>query len=82
MGLGPEEFILEGWGTVGKRKEKGSKQKKSKAREEETGCWIKRRLMWSCISSRSKVDTSISNASTHCGDLLALPHFSLQYGLA
>ncbi|XP_010925061.1 serine/threonine-protein kinase PBL34-like isoform X1 [Elaeis guineensis] len=68
MGLGPEEFKSEGWGSVGKGKEKGSKNKKSKAREEETGCWIKRRLMWSCISSRSKVDTSISNASTHCAE--------------
>ncbi|XP_010931889.1 serine/threonine-protein kinase PBL34 isoform X2 [Elaeis guineensis] len=68
MGLGLEEVKLEGWGSVGKGKDKGSKKKKKKseAREEETGCWIKFRLIVSCISSRSKVDTSISSASTHC----------------
>ncbi|XP_038978760.1 probable serine/threonine-protein kinase PIX7 isoform X2 [Phoenix dactylifera] len=64
MGLCPEEVKLEGWGSVGKGKDKGSKKKKKKS--EATGCWIKCRLMWSCISSRSKVDTSISSASTHC----------------
>lgn len=74
MGLGPEDVKLEGWGSVGKGKDKGTNKKKSEAREGETGCWIKFRLMVSCISSRSKVDTSISSASTHCGNLLAHPH--------
>ncbi|XP_073014618.1 serine/threonine-protein kinase PBL34-like [Primulina eburnea] len=32
---------------------------------EETGCWIKLRFIRSCISSRSKVDTSVSGISTH-----------------
>ncbi|OAY77776.1 putative receptor-like protein kinase [Ananas comosus] len=67
MGLGPDEVQLEAWDSVGKSKEKGRRKKKKDEAREETGCWIKFRLMGSCISSRSKVDSSISSASTHCG---------------
>ncbi|XP_072966364.1 serine/threonine-protein kinase PBL34-like [Typha angustifolia] len=68
MGLEPEEVKLERWGNVEKLKGKGKGKKKKNKDEEkvEMGCWIKFRLMSSCISSRSKVDTSISSASTHC----------------
>ncbi|KAI3714252.1 hypothetical protein L1987_72849 [Smallanthus sonchifolius] len=31
-----------------------------------TGCWSRWKLIGSCVSSRSKVDTSISGISTHC----------------
>lgn len=51
------------------RKSKGMKKKKD-GDLVETGCWVKLRLMGSCISSRSKVDNSISGISTHCGNLL------------
>lgn len=68
MGLGPDEVQLEAWDSVGKSKEKGRRKKKKDEAREETGCWIKFRLMGSCISSRSKVDSSISSASTHCGN--------------
>ncbi|XP_010256402.1 PREDICTED: probable receptor-like protein kinase At5g15080 isoform X2 [Nelumbo nucifera] len=62
MGVGPDVIQAESW-DVGKSKEKKKKEGKS----EEPGCWIKFRLlvMSSCISSRSKVDTSISGTSTH-----------------
>uniref|UniRef100_A0A2P2LNJ0 non-specific serine/threonine protein kinase n=1 Tax=Rhizophora mucronata TaxID=61149 RepID=A0A2P2LNJ0_RHIMU len=33
--------------------------------EAETGCWFKLRSMGSCISSRSKVDSSVSGSSTN-----------------
>lgn len=57
-----------------KKKRKDKKEKKEKEKsgesevgdESEVGCWIKFRLMGSCISARSKVDTSISGGSTHC----------------
>ncbi|XP_073006765.1 serine/threonine-protein kinase PBL34-like isoform X1 [Typha latifolia] len=67
MGLGLDEVQFEGWESVGKSKEKSRKRKKKKTgrTREKKGCWIKFRLMGSCISSRSKVDTSISSASTH-----------------
>lgn len=34
---------------------------------EETGCWMKFRFFWSCISSRSKVDNSTCGTSTNYG---------------
>ncbi|KAH7570157.1 hypothetical protein JRO89_XS05G0059700 [Xanthoceras sorbifolium] len=51
-------------------KSKGRKKKKKvedevEEEEEETGCWVKFRFIGSCISSRSKVDSSISGTSTH-----------------
>ncbi|KAF5945064.1 hypothetical protein HYC85_015292 [Camellia sinensis] len=59
MGLGKGES----W-DVGKPK---SRKKKNDA-VEETGCWVRLRFIGSCISSRSKVDSSISGISTHCAE--------------
>ena len=53
-------------------KTKGKKKKKKEdgvVEEEETGCWVRLRLFGSCISSRSKVDSSVSGTSTNCGNL-------------
>uniref|UniRef100_A0A5B7A3W7 non-specific serine/threonine protein kinase n=1 Tax=Davidia involucrata TaxID=16924 RepID=A0A5B7A3W7_DAVIN len=54
MGLGPDAVKV---GTSNERKKKDDDA-------EETGCWIKFRFLGSCISSRSKVDSSISGTST------------------
>ncbi|KAK9272993.1 hypothetical protein L1049_003374 [Liquidambar formosana] len=59
MGLGPDAINVGAW-NVGKSK--GSKKKDAEA--EETGCWVKFRFIGSCMSSRSKVDNSISGTST------------------
>ncbi|KAJ0985549.1 hypothetical protein J5N97_003905 [Dioscorea zingiberensis] len=67
MGLGRD--AMEVWGDGGKPKASKSKKKSKKENgegEEETGCWVTFRFMGSCMSSRSKVDTSISSAMTHC----------------
>ncbi|XP_068669820.1 serine/threonine-protein kinase PBL34-like isoform X2 [Aristolochia californica] len=61
MGAGPEAIRVDSWGHVDKSK--GRKQKDVES--EETGCWIKFRFMGNCISSRSKVDNSISSSSTN-----------------
>uniref|UniRef100_A0A5B7A1R6 non-specific serine/threonine protein kinase n=2 Tax=Davidia involucrata TaxID=16924 RepID=A0A5B7A1R6_DAVIN len=61
MGLGADGVKVESW-DVGNSKNR--KQKDGAA--EETGCWVKLRFIGSCISSRSKVDSSISGISTHC----------------
>lgn len=63
MGLGGDGEKVESW-DVGKSKGK----KKKKKDGVETGCWIKLKFIGSCISSRSKVDSSISGISTHCGN--------------
>ncbi|XP_059278289.1 serine/threonine-protein kinase PBL34-like [Lycium ferocissimum] len=48
-------------------KSKGRKKKeKEDVEETQTGCWIKLRFIGSCISSRSKVDNSISGISARC----------------
>lgn len=65
MGLGPDPIDMGTW-NVGKSKGK----KKKDGEVEETGCWVKLRFMGSCISSRSKVDTSNSGSGT-----------STQYGI-
>ncbi|CAA3016200.1 probable serine/threonine-protein kinase PIX7 [Olea europaea var. sylvestris] len=62
MGLGGDALKKESW-DVGKSK---GRKKKDGDSEEETGCWIKLRFIGSCMSSRSKVDSSISSISTHC----------------
>ncbi|XP_059648892.1 serine/threonine-protein kinase PBL34-like [Cornus florida] len=64
MGLGGDGVKVESW-DVGKSKG-GKKKKKKDGAVEETGCWVKLRFIGSCISSRSKVDSSISGISTHC----------------
>lgn len=66
MGLGGDALKKESW-DVGKSK---GRKKKDGDSEEETGCWIKLRFIGSCMSSRSKVDSSISSISTHCGNAL------------
>lgn len=63
MGLSGDGVKVESW-EVGKSKDR----KKKDGDVEETGCWIKLRFIGSCISSRSKVDNSISGISTHCGN--------------
>ncbi|XWS32839.1 hypothetical protein CRYUN_Cryun22dG0024500 [Craigia yunnanensis] len=46
--------------------EKKSSWKKKDGGEEETGCWVKFRFMGSCMSSRSRVDNSMSGRTgTH-----------------
>ena len=73
MGLGGENGKVETW-EVGKSK--GVKKKKKKevveakggVGEEEIGCWVRLRFLGSCISSRSKVDSSISGTTTHYGN--------------
>ena len=64
MGLGGDGEKVESW-HVGKSK---GKKKKKKDGALKNGCWIKLRFIGSCISSRSKVDSSISGISTHCGN--------------
>eukprot|EP00262_Sarcandra_glabra_P008400 TRINITY_DN2191_c0_g2_i3.p1 TRINITY_DN2191_c0_g2~~TRINITY_DN2191_c0_g2_i3.p1 ORF type:complete len:478 (+),score=78.37 TRINITY_DN2191_c0_g2_i3:787-2220(+) len=64
MGLGPDSVHVEAWADPGKSK--ANKKKKDVGEDEETtGCWIKFKFIGSCISSRSKVDTSISSTGTH-----------------
>ncbi|XP_031488079.1 serine/threonine-protein kinase PBL34-like [Nymphaea colorata] len=61
MGLGPGTVQVEAWEHVGK-----SRGRKKKDGVEDPGCWnFKIRFMGSCISSRSKVDSSISSTSTY-----------------
>lgn len=55
---------------VGKSKDRKKKDKDSDV--EDIGCWTKLRFIGSCISSRSKVDNSISGITTHCGNLPSL----------
>lgn len=74
MGLGAEngKVKVESW-DISKSKVRRKKKKKDDddgVEEEDTGCWLRLRFFGSCISSRSKVDTSISGTSTHCGNFL------------
>ncbi|KAH1031262.1 hypothetical protein J1N35_043436 [Gossypium stocksii] len=70
MGLGFQEGKVKSWDTC---KSKERKKKKNSEKEdlddeaavEETGCWVKLRFIGSCISSRSKVDSSVSGTSTN-----------------
>ncbi|KAH9709380.1 putative serine/threonine-protein kinase PIX7 [Citrus sinensis] len=48
-----------------KKKKKKVEDEVEVEEEEETGCWVKFRFFGSCISSRSKVDSSVSGTSTH-----------------
>ena len=81
MGLSAEngKVVVESWDVCkSKGKKKKKKQKEGKVVEEEeeeelegeTGCWVRLRFIGSCISSRSKVDSSVSGTSTHDGNLL------------
>ncbi|QCD90496.1 Protein kinase [Vigna unguiculata] len=64
MGLGAENGkVVEPWDVC---KSKGRKKKKGNEEVEGagSGCWFRLRFMGSCISSRSKVDTSVSGSGT------------------
>lgn len=74
MGLGAENGkVVESLDVC---KSKGNKKKKKKqdgvVEEEDTGCWLRLRFFGSCISSRSKVDSSVSGTSTNYGNLCFL----------
>ncbi|XVF43054.1 hypothetical protein PTKIN_Ptkin02bG0010100 [Pterospermum kingtungense] len=72
MGLGSVEGKVKSWDMC---KSKGRKKKKTNCEKEdlddeesvvkETGCWVKLRFIGSCISSRSKVESSVSGTGTH-----------------
>ncbi|XP_022776935.1 probable serine/threonine-protein kinase PIX7 isoform X1 [Durio zibethinus] len=70
MGLGSEEGKVKSSdmckSKVRKKKKKNSEKEglDDEAVVEETGCWVKLRFIGSCISSRSKVDSSVSGTST------------------
>ncbi|KAD6795996.1 hypothetical protein E3N88_06892 [Mikania micrantha] len=61
MGVGPESVETR---VLNMDKLKESKKKEDDGDGEETGCWVKFRFFGSCISSRSKVESSISGSST------------------
>ncbi|XP_068468046.1 serine/threonine-protein kinase PBL34-like isoform X2 [Phaseolus vulgaris] len=64
MGLGAENGkVVEPWDVC---KSKGRKKKKGDEEVEGagSGCWLRLRFIGSCISSRSKVDTSVSGSGT------------------
>ncbi|RDY09791.1 putative serine/threonine-protein kinase PIX7 [Mucuna pruriens] len=68
MGLGGDNGKVVESGDVCKLKGR-KKKKKGEGDEEveggvEAGCWVRLRFIGSCISSRSKVDTSISGSGT------------------
>ena len=64
MVLGPDSINVADW-TVGKSKLK----KKKDGEPEGSGCWVKFRFIGSCISSRTRVDSSTSGSSTQYGIL-------------
>lgn len=71
MGLGKGELQIGAWEAGATTKAKGKKSKAVVKRvedEQQPGCWIRFPLVGNCISSRSKVDSSISSASTRCGE--------------
>ncbi|KAJ8773719.1 hypothetical protein K2173_006369 [Erythroxylum novogranatense] len=74
MGLGGEDgkvrSSLSGGKSQGRKKKKrvgggGSHSDGDGVERVETGCWFKLTFMGSCISSRSKVDSSVSGISAH-----------------
>lgn len=83
MGLGAENGKVESWSMCkSKVRKKKKKDDDDDVEEEETGCWVRLRFFGSCISSRSKVDSSISGTSTHCGNfLVSWNHFLLAHML-
>lgn len=72
MGLGGENENGKVTESLDVCKSKGRKKKKKQdgvvQNEEETGCWLSFRFIGSCISSRSKVDSSVSGTSTNYGN--------------
>ncbi|KAJ6351661.1 hypothetical protein OIU78_007542 [Salix suchowensis] len=59
MSLGSEEGKVKSFWDVCKSKERKKKD------GTQVGCWVKLRFFGSCISSRSKVDSSVSGTSNH-----------------
>ncbi|KAF9677940.1 hypothetical protein SADUNF_Sadunf08G0160200 [Salix dunnii] len=59
MSLGSEEGKVKSFWDVCKSKERKKKD------GTQVGCWVKLRFVGSCISSRSKVDSSVSGTSNH-----------------
>lgn len=57
MGLADDVLKVESYDV---KKSKGRKKK-----EDDDGCWMKLSIFGSCISSRSKVDNSLSGITTH-----------------
>jgi hypothetical protein len=63
--------VVESWDVCkskGRKKKKKSEENEGVVEDKKNGCWVGLRLFGSCISSRSKVDSSISGASTHYGN--------------
>uniref|UniRef100_A0A1D1XJW3 non-specific serine/threonine protein kinase n=1 Tax=Anthurium amnicola TaxID=1678845 RepID=A0A1D1XJW3_9ARAE len=71
MGLGLDAAQVEGKGNAEEKKARGKKKKDDDDMAENTGCWIRLNIMGGCISSRSKVDTSMSNGCTNFENKLA-----------
>ena len=71
MSLGSEEGRVRSFWDVCKSKERKKKD------GTQVGCWVKLRFVGSCISSRSKVDSSVSGTSNHFGnsDFSSLQYF-------
>ncbi|KAJ6313299.1 hypothetical protein OIU77_014748 [Salix suchowensis] len=62
MELGSEDGKVQSSRDVCKSKKRNKKKKKDGT---EAGCWVNLSFIGSCISSRSKVDSSVSGTSTH-----------------
>ncbi|KAL5722605.1 Serine/threonine-protein kinase pbl34 [Ranunculus cassubicifolius] len=63
MKLGANEGIkVEAWDI---EKSKGKNKKKKDVVSEPLGCWVNFRIIGNCISSKSKVENSISGTTTH-----------------
>ncbi|KAK6928273.1 Protein kinase domain [Dillenia turbinata] len=58
MGFGSNTFQVEAWDV-------NNKSKGRKKDGEETGCWVKLRFISGCMSSRSKVDSSMSGTTNY-----------------
>lgn len=72
MGVGPDSIKTR---VLNVDKLKESKKKEDEVNE--TGCWIKFRFFGRCISSRSKVESSISGSSTQYGNFSRLEFSNL-----
>ncbi|MQL90761.1 hypothetical protein Taro_023361 [Colocasia esculenta] len=59
MGVGVEAAHVDGKDNAGKTK---SGRKKKGVMSEDAGCWIRLNIMGGCISSRTKMDTSVNDA--------------------
>ncbi|CAH9087399.1 unnamed protein product [Cuscuta epithymum] len=66
MGLGGDDAKVERVKAWNLEKSKRGSNKEEEDSGELSSCWIKFRFFSCCISSRSKVDTSISGISTNC----------------